>query len=148
MLIWALLIIVLTTTPGVWGTTVADEQKIIAYCDGEYFSRSQAIQCAFEIGDVDPQDGQITPHELDLLKSTYMKWWERLIGWLVSSTKTSNVLKNCDFNKDGVITREDFDQTEHTCFPLINRKGKPSQSLCKVLKVCKRASKILGKPVY
>lgn len=122
--------------------------KEVAICGKTTFNREQLMECAFRIADMNPKDGRISPQEIEMIKTTYMHWWERTLGWLKAATRTSHIMKECDYNRDGFIDRHDFDKTYKTCIPAKNKRGKPSSSLCQAKKICDRASKLLRKKTY
>ena len=143
-----ILLVILFFAYIVSGENTEDATTICRECDNVSFCREDMIKCAFNVADVSPKDGRISPAELDTMKSDYMKWWEKLIAWIIRSAKTSNIMEKCDANKDGFIDRHDFDVTTDECIPLRNKKGELSDSLCKAKEVCDRATKNLGHKVY
>lgn len=141
-------LLILILTIGATFCCAEDASQICRECGGHSFCREDMIKCSFEVADVNPKDGRLSPAELDTLKSDYMRWWEKLVAWVMSAAKTSNIMKKCDYNKDGFIDRHDFDLTANKCIPLKNDKGELSDSLCKAKDVCDRASNNLGHNVY
>lgn len=125
-----------------------DATQICRECGGKSFCREDMIKCAFEVADVNPNDGRISPSELEKMKSDYMKWWEKMLAWLTKAAKVENIMAKCDYNKDGYVDRHDFDKTEDECIPLKNKKGELSDSLCRAKTVCDRAASNLGHKVY
>ena len=141
-------LLLLILTIGATFCYAEDASQICRECGGHSFCREDMIKCAFEVADVNPKDGRLSPTELDKLKSDYMKWWEKLVAWVMRAAKTSNIMAKCDHNKDGFIDRHDFDLTTDECIPLKNHKGELSDSLCKAKDVCDRATANLGHNVY
>lgn len=71
---------------------------------------------------------------LHLLVDSYLGF---LLSWAVD-TRTEIILRDCDYNHDGVFTADDFRKSKDRCMP--------SQiSLCLVQMVCKNADKKAAK---
>jgi hypothetical protein len=79
--------------------------------DGNY-SRADAIQCAFTFIDYD-QSGFIDKVDLERLRDESLGW----LGWgkFLFAYPTSTVIKACDWDGDGKISREDARLSVDSC---------------------------------
>ena len=84
------------------------------------FSREQALDCIKTYVDVN-HDNVITLEELEDARSKYTSTLQKAASWLASwftdSVSTPRIIKDCDFNHDGVFTPDDFIQATTTCLP-------------------------------
>ena len=141
MLLFTLICLVGATT---------DPETLIDQCGkGVTFSRAQAIACFLDAIDTN-HDGRIVPEEISVVKSTYLKWYEKGILWAFGDgVDTDTIMKNCDLDKDGAITYADMVNSDQVCLPLKNADGSLTGTLCKVKEyICDRASAKLGHNVY
>lgn len=98
------------------------------------FSREDAIKCFAEYIDTN-KDGVISIEELDHLRSKYdakgsmMSWFEWAAGKGGIDTSTATLIRDCDENKDGRFTPDDFRKSTKTCLP-------SRWSLCLVKVMC------------
>ena len=103
------------------------------------FTRDQALDCLVTYVDVEPKDGKITLHELDLARSKYLSAWQKAGSWLASwftdDYTNEHILKDCDYNKDGVFTPEDFRKAKKHCIGT-------QKALCAFKGVCDTAKKM------
>ena len=67
--------------------------------------------------DVDPKNGEIDEHEIEKAFQDYVPTWMKPLLWL---TNAKNVIKDCDYDKNGVITPRDFMLSNETCLPFKN----------------------------
>lgn len=75
------------------------------------YSRADAIKCAKKYGDTN-NDNAICFREIEQLKDAVLWIWETIIMSLYPS---QNIMKRCDFDQDGYITDEDFENSKDTC---------------------------------
>ena len=104
-------------------------------CDG--FTRQDALHCIEEYVDIDPKDGQISVHELEVARSKYLSGWQKAASWVASwfTDDYSNemILHNCDANGDGIFTPSDFEQATQHCLP-------DERSVCMMKGICDTAA--------
>ena len=85
------------------------------------FTRSDALTCAIKYGDLN-NDQRLTQnevkHALDTLIPSYLN--NVAFRW-ISGLSPAGVMKDCDYNKDGVITPRDWEldgkQEKPKCMP-------------------------------
>jgi hypothetical protein len=93
------------------------------------FNRQDSYDCLVKYIDVNPKDGQITLDEANAALTKYMPLWMRPIFWF---TDASSVFKECDYDKNNVLTPRDWQMSEKTCLPI-------KESWCTVEWFCDRA---------
>lgn len=92
------------------------------------FTRQDSYDCLVKYVDVNPKDGQITLAEADEALHQYLPTWMKPIFWF---TDASSVFKECDYDKNGVLTPRDWIMTNATCLPI-------KESWCTVEWFCER----------
>ena len=88
----------------------------VQQCKAEVFTRALGINCALRYVDVNPRDGKITPAEIDVARNKYLKlpWYvPKVLADLLKPT--SVIMSDCDFDRDGGISRRDMDLSNATC---------------------------------
>jgi hypothetical protein len=78
------------------------------------FSREDVRKGMEEYIDVNPKDNQITAKEIDEALQKYKTWYLKPVLLIYNS---KDVMRDCDYDKNGVITPRDFMLTAKTCFP-------------------------------
>lgn len=85
-------------------------------------TREGAIACGLRYTDVDPVDGVVTRHELEVARYRALgkwSWFGAPLLWAGEATgqveSVDQVLANCDANHDGVIDAEDYAASAATC---------------------------------
>ena len=85
-------------------------------CD---FTRSDALACVLKYGDLN-HDDRLTPKEIGHALDVLVPGWIKKLSWFTGVT-VKQTMKDCDFNKDGVITPSDWSldgkQKKPTCMP-------------------------------
>jgi hypothetical protein len=76
--------------------------------DCEY-PRNMTIACLFEFGDVN-KDEKLSYIEL---KTTIERDLARWKQWIIPST--TNIMKSCDYDNDGFVSKEDMKHNNGTC---------------------------------
>jgi len=92
------------------------------------FTRQDSYDCLVKYVDVNPKDGQITLTEADEALKKYLPTWMKPIFWF---TDASSIFKECDYDKNGVLTPRDWEMSNKTCLPI-------KESWCTVQWFCKR----------
>jgi len=90
---------------------IDEEFKTCAY------QRSDAADCVLRYGDFD-HDGLISPAEADEVKRRYLSWVMRAGAWLaekIGLESTAKIFKKCDYDRDGFLSRRDFELARDTC---------------------------------
>lgn len=108
MMLLSLLILVVASgySPDSWTPPIWDES-----CS---FTRDDVYRGLKLYVDVDPRDEQITKHEIELALDKYIPWYVpkfALVG------RIDDIIQNCDYDKNGVITARDFLLSKDTCLP-------------------------------
>ena len=114
------------------------------------FNRKQAWSCAMNVVDTD-NNGKVTTMEIEAAESTYMYWYEKVLGYLPFMPTTADIIHDCDANGDGMIDASDYEATKKYCMPYMDPKNNwetKSDALCYVKVFCDRAAGVLGKKVY
>lgn len=145
MLIVLLLVFVGTNAAAL----VIDPTTLIDDCgNGITFSRAQGIACILDAVDAN-HDGSVTREEIENVKSEYLHWWEMGILKILGIAGVDQIIKDCDFNNDGVITYQDMLKSHETCIPIRDKQDKVTGALCKMKEyICDRAAEKLGHNVY
>ena len=91
-------------------------------------TRDEALTCVREYGDANG-DGQLDRAEIDALRASSLRWWERGLSWIAGET-TSTVLRHCDANGDGVIEPWEAQATQDTCIPTCEAADLVVQLIC------------------
>ena len=73
------------------------------------FTRKDALQCVLDHGDIN-HDGKLTKAELEHILDVLAP----KAKWLVNIKRT---MKDCDYNKDGVLSPRDWKLSNKTCMP-------------------------------
>jgi len=79
------------------------------------FTRDDALACALKYGDTN-HDGKLDQRELANAKYIFVPRYLRLLAW-IKGIDLSRILKDCDYDKDGVLTPRDWQQSKDTCMP-------------------------------
>lgn len=79
------------------------------------FTRNDALQCALEHGDIN-HDGKLTQSEMHHAMETLVPKYIRTLAWF-GGINIERVLKDCDYNKDGVLTPRDWEMSVKKCMP-------------------------------
>lgn len=129
-----------------------DTAKLTAVCGGVVFSRKQAIACLLDVVDTN-RDGGLSPAEIEALPGKYLHWWERAVIMVKiamgGDDPLKSILKDCDIDKDGVITYADMVNGAERCIPAKNADGSQANGLCDLKSyICDRASASLGHATY
>lgn len=77
------------------------------------YSRDAAVVCAKKYGDKN-NDGKLSYNEIDNLRESTLYWYEKLASFAIGKT-TARVMRDCDFDRDGEISKLDFEQSYDTC---------------------------------
>jgi len=75
-------------------------------------TREQCIECVMHHIDVAPKDGFVTLEEIDKAKREFLNALERGMSRWVEPNET--ILKHCDIDNDGKISREDMIRSNST----------------------------------
>lgn len=99
------------------------------------YTREQALYCFTHFVDTKKQ-GYIDEEELRFAIDNYapkalskVRW---AASWLINALKIDTIFKDCDYDKDGKLTPEDFRKSVKTCLPT-------QWDLCQVKTACERA---------
>lgn len=102
------------------------------------FTRLEALACIVDYVDFD-RNGQISEQEFLKAQDMYIPYAAKKLEWLVSkfglNIDYKFLMKQCDYNKDGILSAYDFLHSGKTC--LINQ-----GELCLFESVCKRAQAV------
>lgn len=100
------------------------------------FTRADALRCIKRYIDTN-HDDKITLTELEAARSKYMTGIQKAGAWIASwfTDELSNetILRNCDYDGDGVFTPHDFEQATKKCLP-------DQHALCLVKGACDKAA--------
>lgn len=100
------------------------------------FDREDALECIKHFVDVNPKDDIITVEELEAAKTKYMTKAQKAGAWVASwftdAYSVERIQKDCDFDKDGIFTPEDFRKATKHCLP-------DKAALCTLKGACDRA---------
>jgi len=100
------------------------------------FTRSDALACVLKYGDIN-NDEKLTPKEIGRALDKLVPGWIKELSWFTHVT-VKQTMKDCDYNKDGVITPSDWDmdgkQEKPKCIPT-------KKHLCTFEWFCKNAKK-------
>jgi len=91
------------------------------------FTRRKAVQCFDVLADLNC-DRFIDAPELEAFKSNHLTYAEHAIIAVISTEK---IMKDCDLNKDGKISHEDFMNSFQSC--VID-----SSEMCRLKTICER----------
>ena len=82
-------------------------------CD---YQRADAAACALRYGDTNG-DGLVSPAEIDAMKARYLSVVMRAGAWIAAAVgqSTAVMMRKCDFDGDGYLSRSDFDLSADTC---------------------------------
>lgn len=81
------------------------------------YQRADAADCVLRYGDLDGDD-LISPAEADEVKRRYLSWVMRAGAWLaekIGLESTAAIFKKCDYDRDGFLSRRDFELASETC---------------------------------
>jgi len=73
-------------------------------------------------------DNRLDQTELENAKSVFVPWYLRVAAWFKGIDLT-RILKDCDYDKDGVLTPHDWELSKKTCMP-------KQENLCKFKWFC------------
>lgn len=127
-----------------------------AQCGTETFSREQAWVCLMNIADTN-NDKRISAQEIEAAEYAYIPTWKRwamkAVSWFVEAIRVSHIMKDCDQDKDGYVTLDDYSSSHDKgwCLPYMNpdkQWKEPSPALCYMKQLCDNAASILRKKVY
>lgn len=79
--------------------------------------REDAIECGLRFGDANG-DGYITLDEIESVKQRYLSPAVRAAAWVLEKIgveTAEKMMRNCDFDRDGRISRSDFELSVDTC---------------------------------
>lgn len=76
------------------------------------FTRDDTFKCLEKYVDTNPHDQQITNAEIDAALSKYLPTYLKPVLWWIG---TDGIMKDCDYDKNGVITPRDWMLAQHTC---------------------------------
>jgi len=90
--------------------------------DHARMTREGAIECGLKYTDVDPVDGVVSMHEIQIARYRALGKYRKLLapllwfGEKLGAVETvEQVLLDCDANRDGVIDADDYRASEATC---------------------------------
>jgi len=75
------------------------------------YDRADAGEWLLANADLDC-DRALSPHEIHVLRSNMLYWYEKLIS---SLHPQSDIIRHCDYDGDGAVSAEDFDRALPTC---------------------------------
>lgn len=102
----------------------------VAQCCG--FTRDDALNCVLKYGDTN-KDGELTEEEIKHALDTLVPSYIKPVLW-IKGVNAKRVLKDCDYDKNGILTPRDWEMSKKTCMPT-------QQNLCYFKFFCDRASK-------
>ena len=73
-------------------------------------TRDECIECTMRYIDVEPKDGFVTEMEIDNARARLLSWFER-----AGAEATPTIIYDCDFDRDGKISRADMMSSNTTC---------------------------------
>ncbi|MDB9801148.1 hypothetical protein OAB94_02100 [Flavobacteriaceae bacterium] len=91
------------------------------------YTRADALACIEKYGDLD-KDTKLTNNEINHAISALVPMYIR-VGAFFKGINLNRVMKDCDYDHDGVLTPRDWELSKKTCMP---RK----QDLCKFKWFC------------
>ena len=94
------------------------------------FTRKDALKCAHNHGD-NNRNQSLTLEEINTALDTLVPWWIRKLPSILTGVDAARVMRDCDYNKDGVLTPRDWEMATETCMPR-------QQDLCKFKWFCDR----------
>ena len=105
------------------------------------FTRDDALQCIRRFVDTN-HDDKISLDELEAARSKYMTGFQKAGAWVASwftdDFSNETILRNCDYDKDGVFTPHDFEQATEKCLP-------DQHALCLLKGACDKAAAAASK---
>jgi hypothetical protein len=87
--------------------------------------REVLIDCVLRYVDTD-HDGCVTAREIDHARSEYLNIIERM-----ASTRTEKIMRDCDYNRDGCISRSDMEAANTTCVASEKDRNRFNDYICK-----------------
>jgi len=75
-------------------------------------SREKALDCFYTVADTD-NDGVISRHELNHAISSRLPWWKNAAFHVFGGF--NRIIKDCDLNHDGKLTKEESLKMTNTC---------------------------------
>jgi len=118
------------------GFSILKKLESFVYDPDCTFSREDAITCIGKYVDTN-HDGVISIKELSRVRRKFLGPFLRVMSYFISwkvDISSKKVLHDCDFNKDGKFTADDFRNATKTCLPT-------QQALCLLKVSCDRAEK-------
>jgi len=79
------------------------------------FTRDDVFRVLKQYVDVNPKDDKITEKEVEEALSKYLPLYLRAFVWIGNGVP--DIFKNCDYDKNGVITAKDFYDAYKVCLP-------------------------------
>ena len=83
------------------------------------FTRFDALRCVLKHGDTN-SDGKLSKKEVETALDKLVPGWIKKLSWFTGVT-VEQVMHDCDFDKDGIITPKDWEldgkQKEPKCMP-------------------------------
>jgi hypothetical protein len=92
------------------------------------YVREMAVDCFHYLADLNC-DHALDRHEVDTGKSNLLTWFERTVAFLAVST--DNIMRDCDTNHDGFISRAEFLNDYEHCL-------NSEREMCLVRDICWR----------
>ena len=92
------------------------------------YTRDMAVDCMHYLADLNC-DHSLDRHEVDAGKSNLLTWFERTVAFLAVST--DNIMRDCDTNRDGLISRAEFLNDYEHCL-------NSEREMCLVRDICWR----------
>ncbi len=93
------------------------------------YTRSDALACVLEYGDLN-HDGKLTVDELDHALDALVPSYLKTLKW-VGIVSVKKIMKDCDYDKNGILTPRDWQLSNKTCMP-------KQEDLCKFKWFCDR----------
>jgi hypothetical protein len=80
-----------------------------------------AIECGMKYADID-KDGRLSRHEVEVIRDLALGpvraagvWLASKLPLLKNAVSVEQIFRDCDYNHDHFITRDDFDHMRATC---------------------------------
>lgn len=131
----ALFFLAVVAAAAVSGFSLTKSLESLVFDPDCSFSREDAIVCIGKYVDTN-HDQVISQGELSRARQKYLGSFLRLVSYVVSwkvDVSSKKVLQDCDYNKDGRFTADDFRNATKTCLP-------SQEALCLLKVACDHAA--------
>ena len=113
--------------------------NLLGFHEGEAcnYTRVDSLLCLIEHVDTN-HNGQIEEREFEYAKNHYLPRTTKDVLWIANkfgfNIKFHQLLRDCDPDRNGILTPWDWMHSQHTCLPT-------QSEMCKLKTICARANK-------